>query len=301
MSESPRDKFIDYLHYEKRFSPHTVTAYNTDLEQFAQYLQATYSLDDIQHVTHTLIRSWAASMLENKLTARSVNRKLTTLKTFYKYLMKHGLITINPMLKVQSPKTSKRLPVFVEKERMDMLLDNASEALVFDNSFEGIRDRLILELFYGCGIRLAELINLQTVNVDLYKGQIKVLGKRNKERIIPVNTSLKAALKAYLMVMKNLNISNAEGFLLCNEKGKKLYEKLVYTLVNRYLSMVTTLDKKSPHVLRHTFATHMLNSGADINAIKELLGHTSLSATQVYTHNTVEKLKNIHKQAHPKA
>jgi integrase/recombinase XerC len=242
-------------------------------------------------------------MLEQKISPRSVNRKLTALKSFYKFLLKQGDIKVSPMLKVQSPKTSKRLPVFVEEGKMDQLLDNTAEEgiVVFTDDLEGKRDKLILELFYGCGIRRAELIGLKRDNVNLYKGEIKVLGKRNKERIIPINSSLRTAIEEYTKALDAENIVSADGVLLVMSSGKKLYEKLVYSIVRKYLGQVTTLDKKSPHVLRHTFATHMLNRGADINAIKELLGHSSLSATQVYTHNTIEKLKNIHGQAHPKA
>lgn len=296
-------RFSDYLVSEKRSSPHTVTAYVKDLEQFADYLQVTYSTPDIHLATHYIVRSWAAHLLEQKIAARSVNRKLTSLKTFYKYMMKQGEIKINPMLKVQSPKPAKRLPVFVEEDKMDTLLDSKNDLGItaFADDFEGRRDKLVIELFYGCGIRLSELINLREANVSLYNDEIKVLGKRNKERIIPINKTLRTMIEEYLEVMRKEGIASADGFLLVSSKGKKLYEKFVYRLVNRYLGMVTTLNKKSPHVLRHTFATHMLNKGADINAIKELLGHASLSATQVYTHNTVEKLKNIHKQAHPKA
>jgi integrase/recombinase XerC len=232
-------------------------------------------------------------MMEQKISARSINRKITTLKTFYKYLLRQGLVTENPMLKIQPPKTSKKLPVFVEKEKMDLLLDNVT----FEEGEEGQRNRLIIELFYATGMRLSELINLREKDVDLYSGQLKVLGKRNKERIIPFSNELKRTIESYHAIK---SFKDSE-FLLVNSSGEKLYEKLVYKIVKQYLSLVTTIDKKSPHVLRHTFATHMLNNGADLNAIKELLGHANLSATQVYTHNTVEKLKNIHKLAHPKA
>lgn len=302
MADAHIARFLDYLKFEKRFSPHTVTGYSIDLYQFADYIQSTYSTSDIHLATHHIIRSWAAQMLEQKMSPRSVNRKLTALKTFYKFLLKQGVIKLSPMLKVQSPKTPKRLPVFVEQEKMDKLLDNSAEdAPVFTNDFEGKRDKLVLELLYGCGIRRAELINLRKDNVNLYKGEIKVLGKRNKERIIPINSSLSRAIQEYLEAMNKENIISTDGVLVTMSSGKKVYEKLVYGIVRKYLSKVTTLNKKSPHVLRHTFATHMLNRGADINAIKELLGHSSLSATQVYTHNTIEKLKNIHDQAHPKA
>ncbi|MCE3280741.1 MAG: integrase [Bacteroidetes bacterium] len=288
-----KDSFLNYLQFEKRFSKHTLLAYSHDLEQLYVYLQTTYQTQNLSDINHLLIRSWIVQMMEQKISARSINRKITTLKTFYKYLLRQGLVTENPMLKIQSPKTSKRLPVFVEKEKMDLLLDNVT----FEEGEEGLRNRLIIELFYATGMRLSELINLRENDVDLYSGQLKVLGKRNKERIIPFSNELKRAIESYLAIK---SFKNSE-FLLVNSSGEKLYEKLVYKIVKQYLSLVTTIDKKSPHVLRHTFATHMLNNGADLNAIKELLGHANLSATQVYTHNTVEKLKNIHKLAHPKA
>jgi len=290
---SSRDKFLEYLQYEKRSSKHTLLAYTNDLDQFIEYLHAVYQIIIITEINHIIIRSWIVSLMEQKITPRSVNRKITTLKTFYKFLLRQKAITENPMLKIQSPKTSKRLPVFVEKDKMDILLDNIG----FEDDFEGHRDKLIIELFYATGMRLSELINLKDDDINMSKCQLKVLGKRNKERIIPFNDQLKELLKKYIKIKP----AASESYLFVNRKGKKLYEKFVYRIVNHYLSGVTTIDKKSPHVLRHTFATHMLNNGADLNAIKELLGHTNLSATQVYTHNTVEKLRNIHKQAHPKA
>jgi integrase/recombinase XerC len=288
-----QDNFIQYLQFEKRLSGHTLVAYTNDLTQFFKFLDTTYEIKNISEVNHTAIRSWIVSLMEQKITPRSVNRKITTLKTFYKFLLRQGVVVESPMLKILSPKTSKRLPVFVEKEKMDELIDNSG----FGDDFEGRRNKLIIELFYATGIRLSELINLKTSDVNLHSGQLKVLGKRNKERIVPFSNELKRSIEDYLEIKID---SDVVEFFVSNS-GKKLYEKFVYRLVNNYLSMVTTADKKSPHVLRHTFATHMLNNGADLNAIKELLGHANLSATQVYTHNTVEKLKNIHKQAHPKA
>jgi len=288
-----QDNFIQYLQFEKRLSGHTLVAYTNDLTQFFKFLDTTYEIKNISEVNHTAIRSWIVSLMEQKITPRSVNRKITTLKTFYKFLLRQGVLVESPMLKILSPKTSKRLPDFVEKEKMDELIDNSG----FGDDFEGRRNKLIIELFYATGIRLSELINLKTSDVNLHSGQLKVLGKRNKERIVPFSNELKRSIEDYLEIKID---SDVVEFFVSNS-GKKLYEKFVYRLVNNYLSMVTTADKKSPHVLRHTFATHMLNNGADLNAIKELLGHANLSATQVYTHNTVEKLKNIHKQAHPKA
>jgi integrase/recombinase XerC len=291
--ELNRDAFIEYIQFEKRFSNHTLVAYTNDLDQFIQYLITTYEIDKITDINHTLIRSWVVFLMEQKIVPRSVNRKITTLKTFYKFLLRQGVVAENPMLKIQSPKTSKRLPVFVEKEGMDILLDSID----FGDDFEGQRNKLIIEIFYSTGMRLTELVNLKQLDVDLYQSHLKVLGKRNKERIIPFNPILKEQIKIYLQAKPTLN----DEFLFITSSGAKMYDKLVYRIVNAYLSQITTVDKKSPHVLRHTFATHMLNNGANLNSIKELLGHASLSATQVYTHNTVEKLKNIHKQAHPKA
>lgn len=277
-------------------SAHTVTSYDTDLNQFILYLTQTYKTDSVNELNHLIIRSWVVLLMENKISPRSINRKLSTLKSFYKYLLKHKIVTENPVLKIQSPKISKPLPVFVEKDNMDKLLDNVE----FGEDFSGIRNQLMIELFYATGIRISELTGLKKQNVDLYNCTIKVLGKRNKERIIPFADTLKQKIEKYLCEAEK-TIKNNSDYFFITEKGNKLYEKLVYRVVNNYLSIVTTIDKKSPHVLRHTFATHMLNNGADLNVIKELLGHSSLAATQVYTHNTVEKLKNIHKQAHPKA
>ena len=287
-----RNGFLEFIQFEKRSSSHTLVAYSNDLKQFITYLKTSYEITNSSEVNHTIIRSWVVSLIEQKISPRTVNRKITTLKTFYKFLLRQNIVTENPMLKILSPKTSKRLPVFIEKDKMDTLLDDT----VFGDDFEGQRNKLIIELFYATGIRLTELINLRQANVDIYQCQIKVLGKRNKERIIPFNTVLKEQIQQYITAKGDLN----DEFLFINKNGKQLYEKFVYRIVNTYLSQITTVNKKSPHVLRHTFATHMLNNGADLNAIKELLGHANLSATQIYTHNTVEKLKNIHKQAHPK-
>jgi integrase/recombinase XerC len=289
------ESFIEYLRFEKRFSPHTVLAYESDLEQFRLYLVSAYSIEKIGQVDHSIIRSWIVQLMDEGIGPRSVNRKITTLKTFYKYLLRQKAVQQNPMLKIQSPKTAKRLPSFVEEAGMDQLL----EELTFEEGLEGERDKLILELFYGTGMRLAELINIRPADINLHNMSIKVLGKRNKERIIPIHHTLVDSIKKYSAALEKDGSPKSE--YLFSKKGKKLYPRLVYSMVNMYLSKVTTLDKKSPHVLRHTFATHMLNNGAELNAIKELLGHASLSATQVYTHNSIEKLRNVHKKAHPKA
>ena len=290
-----RKSFLQYLRYEKRFSPHTVLAYQNDLQQFFIYLKNLYDTEDISSITHSMIRSWIVDLMEKDISPRSINRKLTTLKTFYKFLLRQGKVLTNPMLKIQAPKTSKRLPVFVDEKKMNLLFKEEN----FGDSFEETRDRLILEMFYATGMRLSELISLEDSNIDTYQCQVKVLGKRNKERIIPFTKKLKDIIDTYLK--SRLEIVNKATSFFITDKGKKLYPKLVYRIVIYRLGGVTTLDKKSPHILRHTFATHMLNNGADINSVKELLGHANLSATQVYTHNTIERLKQVYKQAHPRA
>jgi integrase/recombinase XerC len=289
-------RFLQYIKFEKRFSPHTVLAYENDLDQFFSYQQTTFEVSDVPEINHTMIRSWIVSMMEAKMSSRSVNRKITTLKTFYKFLLRSGTVTINPMLKIQSPKTSKRLPVFVDQSKMDLLFEQVN----FGEGYEAGRDKLMLELFYATGMRLTELVNLKETDIDLANCQIKVLGKRNKERIIPFTNTFRNVIAEYLEKKKDY-FSLPINHLFVTVKGKPIYNKLVYRIVTRRLGEVTTLDKKSPHVLRHTFATHMLNHGADINSIKEILGHANLSATQVYTHNTIDKLKKVHKQAHPRA
>ncbi len=288
-------KFIQYIQFEKRFSIHTVKAYQNDLNQFHQYLETYYDIKDIEKVDHNMIRSWIVSLIETSISTRSVNRKLSTLKSYYKFLLKEDLISKNPMQKILSPKSSKRLPVFIEEDSMDLLLDEID----FGEGLSGARDRLIIELFYSTGIRLNELINIKIKDVNIASKVIKIYGKRNKERFVPLSLELEKNIQLYLNLLFKQHPDST--YLFLTNQGKKLYEKFVYRLANSYLSMVTTITKKSPHILRHTFATHMLNSGADLNAIKEILGHANLSATQVYTHNTIEKLKSIYNQAHPKA
>lgn len=294
----PYAKFLRFLQYEKRFSQHTLTAYGTDLKQFFDFMGQTYQAQKPEEITHFFIRSWIVSLLDRKIDSRTVNRKISSLKTYFKFLMREKTISQNPMLKIVSPKTAKKLPVIVDRQKMDQLLDGVA----FKEGFEGIRDKLIINMFYQTGMRLAELIGLKDKNVDLYNLTLKVLGKRNKERIIPITPEMKEAIVVYLNERNNVidEKIKSEYFFIKND-GNKLYPKFVYKVVNVMLSQVTTNKKRSPHVLRHTFATEMLNSGAQINAIKEILGHSSLVATQVYTHNTIDKLKNIYKQAHPKA
>jgi integrase/recombinase XerC len=287
--------FLNFIEHEKRYSVHTLQSYSNDLEQFSLFLEKNEG-NDLHLVTHNDIRNWMVSMMEEKISPRSINRKISTLKSFYKFLMRRGDVKKNPLNKVQTPKTSKRLPVFVEQPGIERLL----KQIEFPDGFEGLRDKMMIELLYGTGMRRNELINLKEADVDLYSAQLKVLGKGNKERIIPIHPDLRASIKFFLDEKKKM-VEADSRYLLVNEKGGQMQPHEVYAIVKRYLNMVTTVDKKSPHVLRHTFATHLMNNGADINAVKELLGHASLAATQVYTHNTIEKLKEIYKQAHPKA
>lgn len=288
------DSFFDYLTYEKKYSVHTITSYKNDISQFVSFINPNDESFSITEVNYQQIRAWVASLLKDKIAAKSVNRKLSALKSFFKYLQRQQIIEVNPMAKISGPKTPKRLPVFVDEHQMEDLFSEVK----FEEGFNGLRDRLILDLFYQTGIRRAELTHLKEVDLDLFNSTIKVLGKRNKERIIPISLQLKRNLESYLQVKEELNLSNP--MLLVSEKGNTLSEQAVYNSVKKYLSQVTTIQKKSPHVLRHTFATHLLNNGADINAVKDLLGHANLSATQIYTHNTIDKLKKSYKQAHPR-
>lgn len=287
--------FIKYLQLEKRYSGHTIKAYETDLHQFHSFLQAVYNHSNIQSANFREIRSWVVDLLDNNTSNTSVNRKISSLKTFYKFLLREGVIDSNPMDKVVSPKVNKRLPSFVEQKPLNNLLDQNQDSELFCD----YRDLLIVEILYSTGMRRAELINLKDTDVDFTKSTIKVLGKRNKERIIPVSRNLIDRIADYLII-RNAEFGSTD-YLIVTDKGIKLYEKMVYRVVTTCLSRITTLDKKSPHVLRHSFATHLLNNGADLNAIKELLGHANLSATQIYTHNTFEQLKTIYNQAHPRA
>ena len=287
-----QNKFIKYLSSEKRFSEHTIKSYTTDLKQFTSFLLSEFQIiDEINEISFQIIRTWIASLLEKGINPRSVNRKISTLKTYFKFLIREGVLIENPMTKVVAPKSKKRLPIFIEEDQIASLLNEVQ----FEEGFIGQRNKLIIELFYVTGIRLSELINIKISDVDFNNQSIKVLGKRNKERIIPLSSN----------VVNDLNIfienNHKNKYLFTNLEGDKLYNKLVYRLVNKYIGEISSVNKKSPHILRHTFATHMLNNGADINAIKELLGHANLSATQVYTHNTIEKLKTVYKQAHPRA
>ncbi|MCC7029196.1 MAG: tyrosine-type recombinase/integrase [Chitinophagaceae bacterium] len=288
--------FTAYLQFEKRYSEKTVQAYQHDLEQFFLYLKSQFGDIDISRITHIHIRSWLAQLREFDISAKSVNRKISTLKSFYKYLLRKELVKSSPMAKIISPKNAKRLPVFVNESNMEDLTDSA----LFPDGFKGMTDQLIMELLYQTGMRRAELLGLKLTDFDASNQSIKVLGKGNKERIIPLQAALCQLIRDYILARNQLE-DMQHTFLLSFESGKKLYEKYIYNTVKKYLTLVTTLGKKSPHVLRHTFATHILNKGAELNAVKELLGHASLAATQIYTHNTIEQLKEVYKKAHPKA
>jgi integrase/recombinase XerC len=290
--------FLSYLQFEKRSSEHTVTSYRNDLERFWNYLQQAFPNSDWKDVDATMIRTWIVTLMEEKLTPRSINRKISTLKSFYKYHIKMGFFETNIMLQVHTPKMRQRLPRFIEEKDMEKLF----EAELFADNFEGWRDRTVMEFFYATGMRLSELRMLTFSDVDLYNNQVKVLGKRNKERIIPFGYSFQNIFNKYVAFYTEFFATPAQNnFVFVNVKGKQLAPKNIYTIVRKYLDMITTIEKRSPHVLRHTFATHLLNRGADLNTIKELLGHSSLAATQVYTHNSIEKLKSIYQQAHPRA
>jgi integrase/recombinase XerC len=290
------DSFLSYLKNEKRLSSHTVIAYENDLSQFSTFLSSTFETEAPELATFKEIRSWIVSLSNQKLANTSINRKIASVKAYFSFLLRKKKIDKNPTLRIQSLKTPSKLPVFIAESGMEKLLDE----IEFTNDFAGLRDYIILEFFYGTGIRLAELIQIKPTDLDLFGSKISVLGKRNKYRIIPIPSKLRLKLTSFLG-KRATEFQEPDNFLFLTDKGKKLYPVFVQRLVKRYLNLVSTQTKKSPHVLRHTFATHLLNKGADLNAIKELLGHASLSATQIYTHNSIEQLKNIHKQAHPKA
>ncbi|HKO82556.1 MAG TPA: tyrosine-type recombinase/integrase [Chitinophagaceae bacterium] len=289
--------FLDYLKFEKRYSAHTIISYETDITAFFQYLSTNFGKLQLSEITHSFIRSWLADLKEKKLTSKSINRKISTLRSFFKYHLKRGAIAAVPTTNVTAPKISKRLPVFIKESETKQLLETLNAAT---EDWKTLNARMLISLFYATGMRLSELINLKEKQLDFARLQLRVLGKGNKERIIPVNKEVIRGIKEY-QELKKKTFENREDVLLVTEKGKKMYPKYAWILVNKYLGQASTLDKKSPHILRHTFATHLMNNGAELNAVKELLGHSSLAATQVYTHNTIEKLKDVHKKAHPKS
>jgi integrase/recombinase XerC len=288
--------FSDYLTFEKRYSLHTIRSYRDDLDAFAVYVGEQFGGIDPGAITAAVVRSWLASLKDAGMSSRTVNRKISSLRSFYKYLLRVGVVVQSPMGAIIGPKAGKRLPVFVEEQDMAVLF----EEVCFPDDWDGLTDRLLLALLYHTGMRLSEVVGLKERLVDNGNRTIKVLGKGNKERVIPVSAGLAEMVREYREKKGQLSGADRE-VLLVGKKGKKLYPKYVYRVVRAYLAQVTTIEKKSPHVLRHTFATHLMNSGAELNAVKELLGHASLAATQVYTHNTIEKLKDVYKKAHPKA
>lgn len=292
-----KESFLQFLQIEKRYSPHTVRSYRNDLDQFCNFLSDNEMLSDVNDITSHQIRAWIVYLIDNDIAPVTVHRKISCLRRFYNYLRKEGIVKTDPLEKIVLPKQKKRLPVFVEEEALDKFLDSAN----FGNDFSGLRNRTIIEMLYMTGIRRAELTEIRYEDVSLSDAVVRVTGKRNKQRIIPLSQPFVTRLREYIVARSKIVSDTTGSWFFITDKGNKLYDKYVYNIVKAYLSMVTTIEKKSPHVLRHTFATHMLNRGADLNAIKEFLGHANLSATQIYTHNTFEKLKRIHKKAHPRA
>lgn len=291
-----KESFKDYLQKEKKYSLHTVTAYSNDLSDFEAFLKQDFDQDSLEDVNYSQIRSWIVSLVDAGISNTSVNRKISSLKSFYKFLLKIKRIQVSPLLKHKALKTPKKLQIpFSEKE-----LDNVLNYIVYPEGFEGMRDKLVIDLFYTTGIRRAELIGLKVANVDLSKGVLKVLGKRNKERILPMLPVIQEQIRLYLSERAGLEEIKDVEFFFLTLKGVKLNDSLVYRLINMYFSNVSEKVKKSPHVLRHTFATHMLNNGADLNSVKELLGHSSLASTQIYTHSSLAELKKVYGDAHPR-
>lgn len=290
------EKYLKYLRYERNYSSHTEISYSEDLLQFATFLKNECEDIDIKSVDADIIRKWVVSLMENKLTARSANRKLSALKSFFKYLLRTGEVTKDPTRRVSGPKIKRPLPSFVDDKDMELVLDEVDG----ESIFEQVRNKTMLELFYVTGMRRAELIGLKDIDIDLSAGNIQVTGKRNKQRLIPFSNNTKSLLEEYIII-RNEQVENLSGYLFVKKNGEKLYPMLVYRIVSQNLKWIPTLSKTSPHVLRHTFATAMLNNGADINAVKELLGHSSLAATEIYTHTSFEELKKIYNKAHPRA
>lgn len=288
--------FLNYLKYEKRYSIHTITAYQNDLDQFVLFGKTLVEDFCVEKTDHHLIRQWIISLMNNDISSRSVNRKISTLKTFYKFLMREAVIEKNPTDRVVIPKMGKKLPVFVQEREMNRLLDER----FFTEDFEGRRDKAVVSLFYGTGIRLSELVGIRFSDLNLSEKIVKVNGKRNKERLVPFPMEISTVLNDYIS-QRNELFPDSGNILFLTSSGEPVYNKLIYRIVKKQLALVTTIDKKSPHILRHSYATHLLNRGADLNAIKELLGHANLAATQIYTHTTFEQLKKVYKQAHPRA
>lgn len=290
-----KDSFIKYLRQEKRVSSHTIISYEADIKQFQSFFNEYSSNPKIETADRRAIRSWIVELSLKNLSSKSINRKIATLKSFFKFLIKREIVTVNPTANINSLKTDQKIPNFIKEKDINYLFDN----LKVEDNFEGKRDMLILELLYGTGIRISELINLKTQNINLTKKEIKVLGKRNKERIIPIHDQILNQLNKF--IKKKKDIKSVNEYLLCTKKGDQLYPMLIYRIVKKHLSSLINSKKYNPHLLRHTFATHILNKGGDLNSIKDLLGHESLAATQIYTHNSIEKLKETYRTSHPRA
>ena len=289
--------FLDYLKFEKRYSLHTIVSYETDLRDFENYISRQYGEMPLKNISHGFIRGWLARLKEQGMSSKSLNRKISSLRSFFKYNLRTGNMKATPMATVVSPKNARRLPAFLKEQDTKELMKTLSGSV---ENWKTLNAKMLIVLLYNTGMRISELINLREDQLDLGRSQIKVLGKGNKERIIPVSKELVRDIDEYRQFKKK-EFEKTDNVLMVTEKGRRMYPKYAYLLVNKYLSDAGTLDKKSPHVLRHTFATHLMNGGADLNAVKELLGHSSLASTQVYTHNSIEKLKNVYKKAHPKA
>lgn len=290
------ESFLTYLSLEKNYSPHTVTAYKKDIQEFIAFASGVYNIVDINKVEYPIIRSWIIKLVGKGVTNRTINRKIASLKAYYKFIQKIGVVDLNPLITHKALKTKNKLEVPFSKSEMDKIL----KQIPFDNDFEGARDKLLIEFLYATGIRRAELISLKLSDFNSAKTTIKVLGKRNKERVLPLVPSILPFLSSYIEQRFSLETIVDKDILFLTKSGHKIYETLVYRVINKYLSMVSPKVKKSPHILRHTFATHLLNNGADLNAVKELLGHSSLASTQVYTHNSIAELKKVHAKAHPR-
>jgi integrase/recombinase XerC len=289
------DLFLKYLQYEKNYSSHTVLSYKTDLEEFAAFVAEQGAVFNPAEINHKQIRLWIVALMDSGIAPRSVNRKMSALKSFYRFLLRRGLATTNPAKTIKALKTEKNLPFFFKESELDRVLDDSE---IDETDFEACRNRLIIDMFYETGIRLSELVNLKDSDVDLSANTLKVLGKRNKERIVPFGNSLRTNIIMY-RTLRN-DISSREDTLYIRKTGEKMYPRLVYQIVHDAMTAQSSLSKRSPHVLRHTFATSVLNAGAELNAVKEILGHASLAATQIYTHTTFEQLRNIYKKAHPR-
>ncbi len=289
-------EFTDYLLLEKKYSQHTVTAYKTDLFSFLEFYQDRFEVSEISQANYAQIRSWIVSLVDAGISNRSINRKISSLKTYYKFLLKTRQIDKNPLAKHQALKVSKKLQIPFSVQEIDHVLNDFTDI----HDFESVRDRLIVELFYATGMRRAELVSLKLSDIDLSNRQVKVVGKRNKERYLPLLESVCGTLKQYLNLRNDMVSDQEVSFLLLTKKGVKIYETLVYRVINGYFSKASSKVKKSPHILRHSFATHLLNEGADLNAVKELLGHSSLAATQVYTHHSVAQLTKVYQKSHPR-